>query len=81
MAGVSCIALLLGQLSAHCRAASAAPLARKVPKATGFAVKAGHLEGDGSSHRLKSTRQLLEQQPAQLCQQPLEAAGAGADVH
>ena len=47
MAGVSHIALLLGHLSAHCRAASAAPLDRKVSKATGFAVEAVRLEGDG----------------------------------
>ena len=84
MAGVSHAALLLGHLSAHRRAASAALLDRKVSKAAGFTVKAVRLEGDGfevPSHRLKSTRQLLEQQPAQMCQQPLEAAGASADVH
>ena len=40
MAGVSCTALLLGHLSAHCRAASAAPLDRNVSKVAGFAVKA-----------------------------------------
>ena len=47
MVGVSCTALLLGHLSAHCRAASAAPLDRKVFKAAGFADKAVRLEGDG----------------------------------
>ena len=47
MAGVSCTALLLGHLSAHCRAASAAPLDSKVSKAAGYADKAVRLEGDG----------------------------------
>jgi len=47
MAGVSHAALLLGHLSAHRRAASAALLDRKVSKAAGFTVKAVRLEGDG----------------------------------
>ena len=47
MVGVSCTALLLGHLSAHCPAASAAPLDRKVSKVAGFAVKAVRREGDG----------------------------------
>ena len=70
--------LLLGHLGVHCRATSSAPLAKKTPKAAGFMAEQLQPEEDGlwpelPSYRFNSLRQLLEQQQALLCQQPLEA--------
>ena len=75
--------LLLGHLGVHCRATSSAPLAKKTPKAAGFMAEQLQPEEDGLWPELPSNslRQLLEQQQALLCQQPLEALERVHDIH